>query len=190
MRALLLVVVLCASAHAERDIFQVGAFGGVGPTEPVHTHYFFGGWMGVGLGDSARLELSGSLRDGLESETDLGNFLRTEALLDPGDPIADRPLWTVEGLVRVVPLRGRWAVVQSTIDSFALHFGFGGGVRKLVSFADEEHLAPTGILATGLDLRFVDWLRVRIDARGYGLMRRDDTLGLGAEILVGVGAGL
>jgi hypothetical protein len=190
MRALLLVVVLCASAHAERDIFQVGAFGGVGPTEPVHTHDFFGGWMGVGLGDSARLELSGSLRDGLESETDLGNFLRTEALLDPGDPIADRPLWTVEGLVRVVPLRGRWAVVQSTIDSFALHFGFGGGVRKLVSVADEEHLAPTGILATGLDLRFVDWLRVRIDARGYGLMRRDDTLGLGAEILVGVGAGL
>ena len=190
MRVLALLVALCGTAAAERDIFQVGAFGGVGPTEPIHNHYFVGGWMGVGLGSAARLELSGSLRDGLETETDLGDFLRTEALLDPGDAIADRPLWTVEGVLRVEPLRGRWAVLQETVDGYAAHLGFGGGVRKLVSFADEEHLAPTGILAAGLDLRFVDWLRVRIDARGYGILRRDDTLGLGAELLVGVAAGL
>ncbi len=188
--ALLLLALTAVASGQQRDIFQIGAFGGVAPAEPVYTQYFVGGWMGVGLGQAARLEVSGSFRDGLESESDLGTFLRREALLDPDDAISDRPLWTAEGLVRVEPLRGKWGVLQSTVDGFAVHFGFGGGVRKLVSEGDLEHVAPTGILATGLDLRFADWFRVRVDARGYGFWRRDDTLGLGAEILLGVGAGV
>lgn len=191
MRAAVLVLVLTAAAAAQdRDIFQIGAFGGVAPAEPIHTQFFLGGWMGVGLGQAARLEVSGSYRDGLESESDLGTFLRREALLDPDDAIADRALWTAEGLIRVEPLRGKWGLLQSTVDSFAVHFGFGGGVRKLISEADLEHMVPTGVLATGLDLRFGDWFRLRVDARGYGIWRRDDTLGLGAEILLGVGAGV
>ncbi len=188
--AALLLALTATSVAAERDLFQIGAFGGVAPAEPIHTHYFVGGWMGVGLGDSARLEISGSFRDGLESESDLGAFLRREALLDPGDPIADRPLWTAEGLIRIEPLRGKWAVIQSTIDDFAVHVGFGGGVRKLQSGLEDDDLAPAGILAAGVDLRFVGWLRLRLDARGYGFLRRDDTLGLGAEVLLGIGAGV
>ncbi len=188
MRWAFVLLVLAAAAGArEHDVFQVGAFGGVAPSEPVYTEYLVGGWMGVGLGPHVRLELSGSWRDGLESESDLGAFMRREALLAPDDPIADRTRWSAEGLLRIEPLRGKGAVLTETLAGFAGHVGIGAGARAMVSERGNEHTAPAAILAAGLDARLLDWLLVRLDVRGYGLWRRDDTLGLGAELLLGVG---
>ena len=190
-RALVLVLTLspalCAAQGVDRDVFQIGAFGGIAPSEPVHTEYLVGGWMGVGIGPFVRLEVSGSFRDGLTSESDLGEFLRQEALLDPEDPVADRTRWTAEGLLRVEPLRGKWALLQSTATGFAAHLGFGGGVRAVVSGGGNEHLTPTGLTAVGLDLRLLPWLLFRTDVRGYGVWRRDDSMGFGAEVLLGLG---
>ncbi len=188
MRVLLLLASVAWAAPA--DVFQAGAYGGVGPAEPIYTQYLVGGWLGVGLGQHLRLEASGSFQDGLEQESDLGGFLRQEALLDPTDAVADRVLWTGELLLRIEPLRGKWAALQTSLADFAANIGVGGGVRAHESIIGETHLAPTGLLTAGLDFRPVDYLIVRLDSRVYAQWRRDETVGVGAEVLLGVGTRL
>lgn len=189
MKRLLAVLALAGLTGAAPDAAQVGLYGGVGPSEPLHTQYLAGGWVGVGLGEHLRVELSGSFQGGLSQRSDLYEFLLTESLIDPDDALADEVVWTAEALLRLEPLRGRLALLQAAAGGYALHIGAGGGVRALESPHGAGHLAPTGLLAVGADLVLVEWLRVRADVRGYGMVRRDDTFGMGAELLLGVGAG-
>jgi len=167
---------------------QIGVHGGVAPAEPIYTYGLVGGWIGVG-GRTLRLDLSGAWQDGLESRTQLSEFLEDESLLDGEAPVADRTLWSAEGVLRVVPLRGKFALLQSSLGDFAFHFGFGGGVRAQEG-PDSLYLAPNGLASLGADLHFGDTLLVRFDTRGFALVRRDRSLGLGAELLVGLGAQL
>ncbi len=193
MRALPLLLLLVAAAHAApppADVLQGGLLGGVGPAEPLYTHVVLGGWVGVGLGDTWRLELTGTWQDGLESETDISTFLRTEALLDEDDALADRTVWTVDLLLRAEPLRGKVAALQTTLGGFTAHVGGGAGLRAQRSRTDDDHLAPSVLAAAGADLRLLDWLLLRLDLRAFALLRRDDTVGGGAELLLGAGARL
>ena len=167
----------------------MGLYGGVGPAEPLYLHGVVGGWLGLSLGDLWRLELSGSFQDGLESRTDLARFLDEEALLDPADPLADRTLWTAELLLRAEPLRGRVALLQTTAGHFTLHLGGGLGLRALDGAAG-AHLAPAGVAAGGFDLRPLGALLLRLDLRAFAALRREASLGLGAELLLGVGTRL
>ncbi len=179
-----------AAAPPPADRVQGGLISGLDPSAPLYTQLLVGGWLGVGLGDTWRLELSGSWQDGLESETDTSTFLHDEALLSDGDALADRTRWTADLLLRAEPLRGKIAILQTTLTGFAAHVGFGPGLRAQASRGGEEHLAPAFLAATGVDLRLLGWLLLRFDLRGYALLRRDDTVGGGAELLFGAGAHL
>ncbi len=177
-----------ATAGTEPDRFQVGLYGGLGP-EPLYLQGLIGGWLGAALTPRLRLELSGSWQDGLESRTDLADFLLDEALLDPDDPIADRTVFTAEALLRFEPARGKLAFLQSTLGGFAVHLGLGAGVRGRTGEAVDQ-VSPAAIRAGGSDLRLGGMVRLRFDLRGPASLRRDDSVALGGEILLGVGVGL
>lgn len=190
LAAAVLLAASPAPAQPAADRGQIGVYGGIGPAEALHTSYLVGGWGGVGLGEQLRLEISGSYQEGLSQSSELYDFLRKESLLDDDDALADRVRWTAECLLRVEPLRGKLAFLQAVGPAIALHLGAGGGVRALASDAGDDHLAPTGVLAAGSDFRLTSWLLLRLDAHGYGALRRDDTFGLGAELLAGLGGRL
>lgn len=185
--ALLVTVVALPAVAAPR--VQGGVYGGVGPAESLYTNWLAGGWFGVGVTERLSLEASGSYQDGLSQRTDLFEFLLDEALIDPDDALADEIRWTAELLARLEVLQGKLALLQSTLAGpHALHVGLGGGVRALSSASGAEHLAPTALVAVGADLGLTRWLVLRTDLRGYGQVRRDESFGLGAEILLGLGA--
>ncbi len=177
---------VCALPATASGAGQVGVYGGVGPAEPLYTYGLVGGWVGFGSA-TLRLELSGSYQDGLETRSELSEFLESESLIDADSAFADRTLWTGEGLLRVVPLQGKLGFLQTTLSTFALHFGFGGGVRGQLG-PDGVNVSPTALASIAADLHLGSTLLLRLDTRGFAVVRRDRSIGLGAEFALGVGA--
>lgn len=190
MRAALILCLLSSAALAagpKGDGFQIGVYGGGVPTEPLYTRLFAGGWIGLGVGERWRLELSGAYAEGLSQRTELYDFLEGEALLSKDDPLADPLRFTVEGWLKIEPLRGKLALLQSTLGGYRQSFGFGLGGRGQQDQAGATYTSPAGLLSTSLDVHLGDLLLLRLEGRGFAQLRRDESIGLGAEILLGFG---
>ncbi len=171
--------------------FQGGVLAGIGPTEPLSTQLMVGAWVGAPLGKRWQVELSGTYRDGFDRHTDLYRFLKSEQLLDTKNAIADRTLWTGDVALRFVPLRGKLALLQSSLGAFALHTGVGAGVRATESLDGVRAATlPAGLLAAGIDFLPGNVLIVRLDTRLVGHQRFDDSVGVLAEVLLGIGGRL
>lgn len=170
---------------------QGGLLAGLGPTEPLATQVMVGAWFGLPLGERFQVEGSGTFQDGLEQRSELSRFLTAEDLLDTRDAIADRTLWTGELTLRLVPLRGKLALLQASLGSFALHTGVGGGVRATESLDETESaIMPAGLLTAGVDFLPGRTLILRFETRVVAQIRRDDTAGMLAELLLGIGGRL
>lgn len=186
--ALVLGLVVLVVPGAATGAGHVGVYGGVGPSEPLYTYGLVGGWLGFG-GRRLRLELSGSYQDGLQTRSEVSEFLVAESLIDEESAFADRTVWTGEGLLRLVPMQGKLGLLQTTSSTFALLFGVGGGIRGQLG-PDGVNASPSALTSVAVDLHLGPTFLLRFDTRGFAVLRRDRSVGLGAEIIGGLGARL
>ncbi|MBU0552214.1 hypothetical protein KKF91_20465 [Myxococcota bacterium] len=189
-RGVILALLCCGVAQARPsggDAFQIGLYAGGVPSEPLSTQLLGGGWLALALNDHWRVEASGAYAEGLSRRTALYDFLSSGGLLAKDEPLADALRFTAEGWIKVEPLRGKVALLQATLGGYRQAFGLGLGGRWRANAAGEGYVAPAVAAATSLDLLLGAAALLRFEARALAERRRDASISLGAELLLGVG---